>query len=432
MSEREARLGDRRPARASPRVVLLWACAAILIALGLYAAAPWILPVRIYEGPFVQMAAEDSVTLIWYTTRPAECAVVVTADGQQRMETAVADGRRQRVRIAGLTPGTRYPYQIRAGNRPLSDELAFQTNRPRGERYTFLVLGDSGMGSRAQYQLADRMVHAEPPADFVLHTGDLVYPDGARRRYEERFFAPYRRLLARINFWPCLGNHDVKKAKPASPEPDDGRGPAYEEVFELPLNGPDGLPANHNYWFDYASCRIAVCDSNVTEAVMTEQVAPWLAAVLADAGPRWKFVVFHHPPYTGARHKPDVRVQRTLVPVLDAANVDVVFNGHDHLYERTHPLRDGEIVESGAGVVYIVTGAGGAELYETKKPLPAYIAAADDHHYSFTQVTVNGDELSLRQLALDGKVIDEITLLKRIGTEQPPVSDSETARASGT
>lgn len=425
-------IGVHRPARVSPRVVLLWVCAAILIALGLYAAAPWLLPVRIYEGPMVQMATEEGVTLIWYTTRPADCTVFVTVDGQQRQVAAVADGCRQRSGITGLAPGMKYPYEIRAGRRALTTDLTLQTNRPRGEHYTFLVFGDSGMGSRAQYLLAATMARAEPAADFLLHTGDLVYPDGARRRYEERFFAPYRHLLARANLWPCLGNHDVKKANPDNPDPRDGSAPAYEGVFELPQNGPPGLPANHNYWFDYASCRIAVLDSNVREDVLAEKVAPWLQAVMADAAPRWKFVVFHHPPYTGARHKPDARIQRTLVPVLDAAGVDVVFSGHDHLYERLRPLRDGQIVAPGAGVLYIVTGAGGAELYEMKESRPDYIAAFDDHDYSVTQVTVDGDELVLRQIVLDGRVVDELTLQKSPTPGEHPVPASAPAAVSET
>ncbi len=59
-----------RRAAARPRAILLWVLAAIAASGGLYAAAPWLLPVRIVEGPMVQMATPDSATLIWYTSRP--------------------------------------------------------------------------------------------------------------------------------------------------------------------------------------------------------------------------------------------------------------------------------------------------------------------------------------------------------------------------
>jgi hypothetical protein len=390
---------------------LLWAAIIILVAIGLYASAPWILPVRIYEGPLVQMAAEDAVTLVWYTTRPARCSVTV---GQsQTAQPAVADGNRNRVRISGLAPGTSYPYYISAGSRRLTNELAFQTNRAADQRYTFLVFGDSGCGSRAQYLLAGQMASEQPPADFLLHTGDLVYPDGGRQRYEERFFAPYRHLLARVSFWPCLGNHDLG---------DDGQAAAYREVFELPDNGPAGLPIGHNYWFDYASCRVAVIDSNLDQATLLGQVAPWLAEVMAAPEARWRFVSFHHPPYTGGKYQPDLTIQRALVPAMEEVGVDLVFNGHDHMYQRTHPLRGGQIVPPGEGIIYVISAAGGARIYEAADPRPDYIAVLDNQSFSFTQVTIAGDELTLRQIALDGHPIDEFTLRK-----SPAVADAEPA-----
>lgn len=349
----------RRAARARPRSVLLWVFILVVVCAGLYAVAPWILPVRVIEGPMVQLATEDAVTLVWYTTRPAECTVTVTVDDQERTQAGLATGRRNRVRISGLAPGRAYSYEIGTAGRRLTNRLVFQTNRAADQRFTFIVFGDSGKGSRAQYELAADMIRAEPAADFVLHTGDLVYHDGARRRYGERFFTPYRHLLARVNFWPCLGNHDIDT---------DGTAAAYQEVFELPQNGPANMRAEHDYWFDYASCRVAVVDSNVTEDALRERVAPWLREVMADPRPRWSFVAFHHPPYTGGKYGPDQRIQRTLVPVFEEVGVDVVFNGHDHNYQRSHPLRGGQIVAPGEGVVYVVTGAGSAQLYDTRPP----------------------------------------------------------------
>jgi acid phosphatase type 7 len=395
--------------RVRPRTILLGALAAIVVAALLYAAAPWILPVRIREGPLVQMASADAVTLTWYTTRPAECAVHVDIGGQERVEPAQADGPRNRVRIAGLTPGTQYPYEIRVGKRKLTSGLAFLTNRAPDEKFTFIVFGDSGMGTRAQYLLATQMANAQPPADFLLHTGDMVYPAGARCDYEERFFAPYRLLIAHINLWPCLGNHDVQK---------DGSAPAYHDVFEPPDNGPPGLPPGDNYWFDYASCRIVVIDSNRNEATLRDQVAPWLRTVMAAPGPRWRFVALHHPPYTNGKHRPSVSAQRALVPVIEAVGVDVVFSGHDHNYQRTLPRREEQSVAPGEGVVYVVTGAGGAQLYEVREPPPDWIAAQDGQRFSFTQVTIDGDDLTLRQIALDGSLLDEYPMWKSVEVDE--------------
>jgi len=406
-----------RTGPARPRTILLWILLLGAVAAALYAAAPWLLPARIREGPFVQMAGPDAVTLIWYTTRPVECGVVL-ADGAEHFMPAAAtasDGYRYRVRLTGLMPGQRYPYRVRAGRRYLTSALLFETARVADEPLAFIVFGDSGRGSRAQYELAAAMLQAVPPADFLLHTGDIVYPDGERSGYEPRFFAPYRALLSRVAFWPCLGNHDIK----------DNGGAAYRDIFEVPENGPPGLTPEHNYWFDYAAARVAVVDTNVDEAVLRERVAPWLRAVLAAPGPRWRFVAFHHPPHTGGKYKPDERVQRTLVPVLEETGVDVVFNGHDHNYQRTHPLRGGQVVSNDAGVVYVVTGAGGARLYDMLSTPPPYIAEHEHRRWSFTHVILRGDELVLQQIGTDGQPFSRVSWRKtRAGAASPPGATS--------
>ncbi len=399
-----------RAARVPPRTVLAGVLAAIVVALGLYAIAPRILPPRIYEGPLVQLTGAEGVTLVWYLTRPTACTLQVNVDGEMRSVPSTALGVRHMARVEGLAPGRDYPYKILAGARSLTTDLSFRTSRNPDEPFAFIVFGDSGRGTRAQYLLAAVMRTTVPAADFLLQSGDVVYPNGARADYEERFFAPYRHLIAAINIWPSLGNHDLG---------DDGTAAAYREVFELPDNGPAGVPAEGNYWFDYASARLAVVDSNLDEVTLRDHVAPWLHAVLADPTPRWKFVVLHHPPYTGGKYKPDERIQRTLVPVLEATGVDLVFNGHDHNYQRTWPLRGGQVVEPGQGVVYVITGAGGATLYEARPPRPAYVAALDDQHWSFTHVSIDEGELRLRQIALDGSVLDEWRLSKA-AMPQPP------------
>jgi 3',5'-cyclic AMP phosphodiesterase CpdA len=400
----------RRAAAAPPRVILFWIAVIMVVATLMTAAAPWILPVRIIEGPIVQLPATNGVTLVWYTTRPTECTLTVSAGDQQRKIPATSQARRHLARVDGLEPGTAYTYSIAAGRRPLLEDAQFQTDRLPGQRYDFFLLGDSGRGTREQYSLAADMTRHRPQPDFLVHTGDLVYSDGARHKYDERFFVPYRFLLRRVAFWPCLGNHDVDAAHEAK---------AYQEVFELPQNGPAGLPADFNYWFDYATSRVAVVDTTASEEQLRTSVAPWLQEVLADPAPEWRFVVLHHPPYTGGKYQPDERVQRTLVPVIDEARVDIVFSGHDHMYQRTHPLRGNAIGEPGAGTVYVITAAGGAALYEPSGPRPAFIATLDHEHFSFTHVAIEEDTLTLRQVALGGSVLDEFTLAKpaRVNTD---------------
>lgn len=406
-----ADLSPQRGRRLRRWQVLFAAGLVIALALLTYAFWPWLLPTFIYEGPLVQRAGQRELTLVWYLSRPTGEAPVVRLTEPSREVPVEVSGRRCRAVLGDLAPDTSYGYQILLGERRLA-EHAFRTSKPAGAAFNFVVFGDSGTGGREQYELAGLMVGVEP--DFLLHTGDVVYPTGARTDYRERFFLPYRALLATVGFWPSLGNHDL------AAEP--GEDPGYFEVFELPENGPPGLPPEHNYWFDYATARIVVVDSNLEEARLGADVAPWLGQVLADPTPRWKFVVFHHPPYTGGKYAPDERIQRTLVPVFEQTGVDVVFSGHDHLYQRTFPIRQGQVATDGDGVVYVISGAGGARLYEPLPPerRPAYVAALHHEVHSFTHVRVAGDELTLEQIAIDGSVLDRWSLRKPTAADGSP------------
>lgn len=398
--------------RKRARLVLLAALLAILLGLGTYAVWPWLLPAFIYEGPLVQMAGEHQVTLVWYMTRPVSDGLSVRlGTSEEREFTVETSGRRCRVTTTGLDAGRAYPYTIALGGRTLA-QAELRTNKPAHQPFRFVVFGDSGRATQEQYRLAAQMTAADP--DFVLHTGDVVYPAGQRHNYRERFFVPYADLLRRVNLWPSLGNHDLY-------EPSLGR--PYLEIFELPENGPPGQPAERNYWFDYAAARVAVVDSNIDEQALRDDVAPWLDNVLTETDAAWKFVVFHHPPYTGGHYTPHRRIQNTLVPVFEAAGVDVVFNGHDHMYQRTHALRGGEVTAAGRGVVYIVSGAGGARLYDALPPeeRPPYIAALNNETHSFTSVSVVSDqELTLEQISLVGESLDRWTLRKPSPPEQQP------------
>lgn len=387
---------------------------AVLAALtvGFFFVSPRVLPVYVVEGPLVQQPTDTAATLIWYTSRPVTCTLTVERAGANSLRFTTETATRHRVRVDGLDPETDHPYAIRVGQRTLAT-AALRTNTQPNHQYQFVVFGDSGKGTQAQYRLAREMAARSP--DFLLHTGDLVYSDGARENYRYRFFLPYRDMLEQVGFWPCLGNHDVTD----SIDP-------YVEVFELPENGPAAAPPETNYWFDYANARIAVLDSNVSEEMLATVAAPWLAAVFADCPAQWRFVSLHHPPYTGGAHAPDLSVRQTLGPVFEAAHVDIVFCGHDHLYQRLAPLRGGEIVDDAAGVRYIVTGAGGARLYKPDaKPRPPYVEMLHHEQHSFTFVSINGSALTLQQVGVDGTILD------RWSRDKAPVPATQPSAAAG-
>ncbi|MDH7569802.1 MAG: metallophosphoesterase [Armatimonadota bacterium] len=373
--------------RLAALVALAWASSGVLAA-----AAP-----RLVRGPWLQQVTETSAVIQWETDQPVRTRLEYAPAPNTASVQEPGPARRHRAKLTYLAPETRYRYRVWAGQTPLTGEVEFVTAKPPGRPFRFAVLGDSGSGEPGQFALARRIAAVDP--HLLLHTGDVVYPKGDSSGYDARFFRPYATLLSRVAIWPTLGNHDVMTRN----------GAPYLEVFELPRNGPAGVTPERIYAFDYADVHFTSLDSTLGESTWRNVVLPWLRRDLASTQRLWKVVYFHHPPYSSGLHGGDRRMQRLVVPLLSSAGVDLVFNGHDHCYERTRPI---------GGVTYVVTGAGGGGLYARRHPHP-HTARFYNRQYSFTQVDVNGALLQLRQIAVDGSVVDAHSLTKKTVAAAP-------------
>ena len=104
-----------------------------------------------------------------------------------------------------------------------------------------------------------------------------------------------------------------------------------------------------------------VHDTNQSVATLRQQSLPWHTALARQAA-TFRLVFQHHTLYSSGpsfNQAPTPALRELLAPLYTATGVDVVFAGHEHLYERTRPI---------GGVVYLTTGAGGAELYPRTRP----------------------------------------------------------------
>ena len=190
------------------------------------------------------------------------------------------------------------------------------------------VIGDNGTGKQPQLDVAAQMAlaHGSFPFELVLMLGDNFYGAQGPDDLEKKFARPYRPLLdAGVTFRAALGNHDDIATIAYPPIHMDGR------------------------YYSYArqNVRFIVLDTNVLDA---PQLA-WARATLQQAREPWKIAYFHHPLYGNAgRHGSNVDLRVLLEPVLVEFGVQVVFSGHDHVYERLRPQR---------GIHYFVAGSGG-------------------------------------------------------------------------
>ncbi len=369
-------------------------------------------------GPMVQMLQGDSFVLVWEHPHQEEASVRVwtaSDDGPkeplQEPKVQPRDGRYE-TRISGLKPGTDYRYEIRflgAGEAaPAFAEGKVTTSPSLDTPFRFMAFGDSGDGRDIQYTLAKRMPEYDPA--LVIHTGDLVFPDGAIEDYPSKFWIPYKDLLPNAAFYPCVGNHDYN---------DFAGGPLYD-TFVLPENGPEASLPERHYWFDYGGVRFVCIDTNDTFDHLRDRVVPWLDRVLADAGDRWKVAFYHFPVYPNGKYPPSGKMHTLILPVFDRHHLTVGFNGHNHMYERSQPMRGERIVAPEEGTIYITTAAGGNPLYKIGKPVPDYIAVQNNRMHSFTVVDVTPETMSLRQIGIDGSTIDAFTIERPQDTTADP------------
>jgi hypothetical protein len=244
-----------------------------------------------------------------------------------------------------------------------------------------------GTGDESQHAIARRMIayHGERPFNTVIMLGDNIYPNGEASDLQRKFERPYAELLSNgVNFYASLGNHDVRRGREAQIgyKLFNMQGRAYYSFVR-----GDGL------------VEFFALDTTRLEG---EQLR-WLDTSLAASRVRWKIAYFHHPIYSsGARHGSSKKRRALLEPLFRKHGVAVVFSGHEHFYERTHPQH---------GVHYFISGAGGKLRrgnIDRRSPL---FAAGNDLVHSFMYVEVTGERLDFWAVDAEGNILDYGTIL---------------------
>jgi parallel beta-helix repeat protein len=321
-------------------------------------------------GPYLTGTTTTGTTVNWKADIPAAGMVEYAAEEYftehgkyDRNVSAAGEEVLRHVSLTGLAPDTRYHYRVHAG-RNVSADHTFRTFPETGP-CTFIVYGDtqeqiSDFTQLERHKLvADRIAEEEKDAAFVVHVGDTVGdPDNAEEW--DRFFASGRELYANMTLYPTRGNHDYR---------DDGEG--YMAAF--------GAPSW--YSFDCGDVHVAMLDSNNDVGPRMDEETAWLASDLAESTASWKFVAFHHPPYSSGTSHPGGWINfRTLWgPTFEANDVAVVFNGHVHSYQRY-------LVN---GTQYVVTATGGGPLYTLTEEKEIGYQNSLEYTLGYTRVTVD-------------------------------------------
>ena len=351
------------------------------------------------RGPYLQHAA-SGVSVVWYTETATEGRLRWLGQDGSHGEASSSAGlaTRHEAVVAPIAPEVRYTYRVSSERGLLAaadGAFEFSFKAPETGVLRAVLFGDCGDGGEGQAAVA-RAIAAEPVRpDLLMIAGDVVYPPSTDAVYDARFFAPYRALLPFVPFYATPGNHDY----------DTAGGKPFFDVFTLPTNGPAGLPES-SYLLERAGAQLIVHDTNQSEALLRERSLPWHASVTQKPA-SFRLVVQHHVLYSSGPHygqAPAGMLRELLAPVYTASGVDIVFCGHDHLYERTRPI---------GGVVYVTTGAGGAQLY-ARTYTNAFTEVFVNDRHSYTWLEIRGRNLQLRQMDTEGRTIDTLAITKPV------------------
>jgi len=343
----------------------------------------------IITGPYLQNFSSTGIVVMWETDRPTNSAVVYRSVGSDRWvwRNDTSRVKMHEVALRGLETGLRYEYRVVSGQAQSgihSFELNFQTP------YRFAVYGDSRTVPSNHRKIVEGMIQYTP--DFVVNTGDVVESGNSYPQWRREHFGPLQPLAANVTTYVAIGNHERDSHW---------------------FNDYVCQPGNEHYFaFTYANSRFIFLDSNWPYYPGTPQYA-WLKQELCSEdylSANFRFVFFHHPPFSDMWDSPgyigDAAVRKYIVPLLEAAKVDIVFNGHTHDYERgKRPVGDGD------GTYYVITGGGGSPLDTTVTHDWEHVSIHRSV-YHFCILDVGDYNLTLRSIGMDGDLIDSFCIDK--------------------
>lgn len=292
-----------------------------------------------------------------------------------------------------LKSGTDYYYRVGDAQLNSWSSTAVFMTAPSGGPFSFIDVSDTQMADKNGADVAANTVKAAfniiPGAGFLINNGDLV--DSSSEAQWAWLIGSAQSILQNTTIMPVSGNHDSGKD-------------FFIDHFNLDTKTEDTATGAY-YSTDYSNAHLIVLNTNETSGGYEEFSDAQLAWMKADigaarnAGAVWVIVAMHKGPYSTATHAKDadiVDTRKKVAPLFSQLGVDVVLQGHDHVYARSKPIDNGAaavenletmsyngspvayLVNPG-GTIYLTPGTAGVKHYYQNSSLgQAYLNLFDD------------------------------------------------------
>jgi hypothetical protein len=292
--------------------------------------------------------------------------------------------------ITDLEEGTTYYYRLFANN--ITQWYHFKTYKENQESFKFVAMGDSRSNPRIFSTIMKNSNNFQP--DLIISMGDLVIKGGNYSEWGEYFFSVAKDYISSTPLVSTLGDHET--------ELDNGA------LFDYFLRKDE--PVDKQWFsFDYGNAHFISLDYRYPN---DKEMEEWFINDITTANKKWNFVYMHQPTYNFGGHRV-LWGRSTWSKTFQKYNVDLVFAGHSHLYERFLPVRP-SYDSNGSAVTYVTTGGAGAELYQAVLNKDILEVSESVNHY--INIDIDGNTLNYQAFRMDGSLLDEFTIVKDNGS----------------
>ncbi len=350
------------------------------------------------------------------------------------------DVNRHYVTIEGLQPGTTYYYRIGDAAKGYWSDVATIKTADNSDSFTFFHVSDSQGGAERHYDkwanLIDTAFTMYPDASFLMHTGDHVDSGDNFKQWKWLFNSASDRLMSSV-LMPTAGNHE-----------DHGEY-ALDDNFILSNVPEQDTMTGVYYSFDYNNAHFIVLNTNdVPDDKLSDEQIEWMKADAFASDAEWKFVMLHKAPYSNGSHYDDddvIGIREQLAKLMPELGIDIVLQGHDHVYLRTDAMNNNEVVEvyemgvdnngksytakvNPDGTIYAIDGCAGVKYYQTKDAadtdelFPRAEAIVDATYPVFASIRIEGNSLYFDSYGIiegEAECIDSFAIVKDASIDTP-------------
>ena len=355
---------------------------------------------------------------------------------------------RHTAEITGLEAGQKYCYRIGDADRGWWSDIGVINTADNGTAFSFLHVSDPQGVIEKQYKnnwaMALETAFDNHDINFLLATGDMVDNGNDFVEWKRMFNTAADSLMDTV-LMAGTGNHEERGDK------------ANIQNFVYSNLPEQDTTTGVYYSFDYNTAHIAVLNTNdlgEDNALSAEQIE-WLKADMSASNKPWKFIALHKAIYSNGAHFDDddvIAIREQLLPLMNELDIDLVFQGHDHVYMRTDVMKDNAIVETETGTIkyngleyttkikpegtiYSINGTIGPKHYEPKASEETSELIPDGESVlflevpSYSHIQIDGGNLYFDTYSVeDGKEtrVDQFAISKVITLEDGTVIDGTT------